>query len=129
MFDTDRYHGIAKELGTSARIAAILDNLFMMFACGEIQIEAELTEALKPWVNTVNAEEAGLGGYGYEEIYVVKPEFTQHFKHDDTFTQQPRFEVGYGTLSVQSDVNQDGQVNILDLVLVSQEMGNRINAK
>ena len=25
----------------------------------------------------------GLGGYGYEEIYVVKPEFTQHFKHDE----------------------------------------------
>ena len=78
-----RYQRIAKELGTSARIAAILDNLFMMFACGEIQIEEELTEALKPWVNTVNAEEAGLGGYGYEEIYVVKPEFTQHFKHDE----------------------------------------------
>ena len=66
-----RYQRVAKELGTSTRIAAILDNLFMMFACGEIQIEAELTEALKPWVNIVNAEEAGLGGYGYEEIYVV----------------------------------------------------------
>ncbi len=40
------------------------------------------------------------------------------------FTEIVRFEVGDTPLYVQSDVNQDGSVNVQDLVIVAQAIGN-----
>ena len=74
------YAEIAKELGTSARVATILKNLQILFACGDIEVTPELTETLKRFVDIVPAKEANLEGYGVETAYKLKPEFEKYFE-------------------------------------------------
>ena len=76
---SDRYTNIAKELGISARVAAILGKLNILFACGDIEVTPELTETLKSFVDVVPAKEANLDGYGVETVYKLKPEFEKYF--------------------------------------------------
>ena len=75
----ESYTKIAKELGTSARVTAILGNLTILFTCGEIRVDFELTETLKRFVDVVPAKEANLEGYGIETVYKLKPEFEKYF--------------------------------------------------
>ena len=74
------YENIAIELGTSARIASLLGNLGILFACGDIAVRPELTEALKPFADVVPAKEANLDGYGSNTVYKLKPEFEKYFE-------------------------------------------------
>ena len=76
----DYYRKIAGELDTSARIAALLGNLGILFAAGKIDVESELTETLKRFVDVVPAKEANLEGYGIETVYKLKPEFEKYFE-------------------------------------------------
>ena len=78
----EHYANIAKELETSARVATLLGNLAILFACGEIEVTPELTETLKRFVDVVPAREAHLDGYGVETVYKLKPEFEKYFGGD-----------------------------------------------
>lgn len=69
-----RYQRIAKELGTSARIVAILDNMEILLATDEIEISETVTKHLSPFVEVVSAKDAGWEGYGYEKVYQLKKE-------------------------------------------------------
>ena len=77
----DYYTKIAGELDTFARITALLDNLGILFAAGKIDVESELTETLKRFVDVVPAKEANLEGYGIETVYKLKPEFEKYFEN------------------------------------------------
>lgn len=73
------YEKIAGELNTSVRIAALLKNLGILFASGQIDVKPELTEAIKHFVDVVAAKEANLEGYGFETVYKLKSEFEKYF--------------------------------------------------
>ena len=80
--DTDKYENIASQLETDPVIASLLDNLGIMFACGDIAVEPKITEAIKDYADVVPAAEAGLDGY-CETAYRIKPEFQKYFPSDD----------------------------------------------
>ena len=90
----DYYTEIAGELDTSARIVALLDNLGILSAAGKIDVEPELTETLKRFVDVVPAKEANLEGYGVETVYKLKPEFEKYFENkpdEDTLKSSMEF--------------------------------------
>ena len=80
--DPDKYEKIANELGTDPVIASLLDNLEIMFACGDIAVPPEVTKAIEDYADVVPASEAGLEGY-CDTAYRIKPEFRQYFPSDD----------------------------------------------
>ena len=81
-----RYDKIALELETDPIIVALLDNLGIMFACGNIAVCDKVTEAIGRFVDIVK------GDYNtppekWQElpdddfpIYVIKPEFQKFFE-------------------------------------------------
>ncbi len=81
--DRERCTQIAETLGTDPVIAALLDNLEIMFACGDIAVEAKITKAIGRFADVVPAKEGGLDGYGHETVYKLKPEFSKHFSNDE----------------------------------------------
>ena len=81
--DRERNTIIAEALETDPVIAALLSNLGIMFACGDIAVEAKITQAIGRFVDIVPAEAAGLDGYGHETVYKVKSEFSKHFSNDE----------------------------------------------
>lgn len=81
--DRDRYTIIAGALGTEPVIVALIDNLGIMFACGDIAVEPKTTQAIGRFVDIVSPEAAGLDGYGHETVYKVKSEFSKYFSNDE----------------------------------------------
>ena len=79
----ERCTQIAQALGTEPVITALIDNLGIMFACGDIAVTAKITQAIGRFVDVVPAEAAGLDGYGHETVYKLKPEFAKHFSDDE----------------------------------------------
>ena len=78
----NKYEGIASQLGTDPVIASLLDNLGILFACGDIAVEPKITEAIEDYADVVPASEAGLDGY-CDTAYRIKPEFQKYFPSDD----------------------------------------------
>ena len=70
---------IGEKLGTEPIIAALLDNLGIMFACGEIVVEDKTTQAISQFADVVPAGEAGLEGFRIP-VYKIKPEFEKCFE-------------------------------------------------
>lgn len=70
---------IARKLGAEPIIAALLDNLGILFACGDIAVEDKVTAAISQFADVVPAEEAGLKGY-CDVAYKIKPEFEKCFE-------------------------------------------------
>ena len=80
--NSDKYEGIASQLGTEPLIASLLDNLGILFACGKIGVEPKTTKAVEDYADVVPASEAGLGGY-CDTAYRIKPEFQKYFPSDE----------------------------------------------
>ena len=78
----DKYEKIASQLGTDPVIASLLDNLGILFACGDIAVEPKITEAIEDYADVVPASEAGLEGY-CDTAYRIKPEFQKYFPSDE----------------------------------------------
>ena len=77
--NTPKYSLIGEKLGTEPIIAALLDNLGIMFACGEIVVEDKTTQAISQFADVVPAGEAGLEGFRIP-VYKIKPEFEKCFE-------------------------------------------------
>ena len=73
-----RYEQIAAQLETEPIIAALLDNLGIMFACEDIAVEEKTTKAIERFADVVDASEADLDGY-CDVAYKIKSEFEHHF--------------------------------------------------
>ena len=80
--NSDKYEGVASELGADPLIASLLDNLGILFACGKIAVEPKTTKAIEEYADVVPAAEAGLDGY-CETAYRIKPEFQKYFPSDE----------------------------------------------
>ena len=70
--EPDKYQQLARALRTSVRIAAILDHVNLMFACGDIKVTPTLTKHLADFVDIVP------GVYDSKE-YRIKPDFYNLF--------------------------------------------------
>ncbi len=77
--DELKYQLIAKKLGTIPVIAALLDNLGIMFACGDLAVTDQVTQAINEFADVVPAKKADLEGY-CDIAYKVKPEFEKCFE-------------------------------------------------
>lgn len=77
-----RYIEIAQEIQCDPVIAALIDNLGRMFACGDIEVEEKTTKAIERFADVVDASVAGLDGY-CDVAYKIKPEFEHHFLKED----------------------------------------------
>ena len=51
----------------------------MLASLNQGEVNPELTETLKRFVDVVPAKEADLEGYGIETVYKLKPEFEKYF--------------------------------------------------
>ena len=80
--DSDKYEGIASQLGTDPVIASLLDNLGILFACGEMAVEPKTTKAIEDYADVVPASEAGLDVFRVS-VYRIKPEFQKYFPSDE----------------------------------------------
>ncbi len=80
--NSDKYENIASESGIDPVIAALLDNLGIMLACGDIAVTPEITKAIEDYADVVPASEADLGGY-CDIAYRIKPEFRKCFPSDE----------------------------------------------
>ena len=78
----DKYENMASQLRTDPVIASLLDNLGVLFACGEIAVEPKITKAIEVYADVVPASEAGLDGY-CDTVYRIKPEFQKYFPSDE----------------------------------------------
>lgn len=78
--DTPRYNLIGERLGTDPIIAALLDNLGLLFACGKIAVKDQVTQAINEFAEVVPAKEAGLEGFRMN-AYKVKSEFENVLKY------------------------------------------------
>ena len=78
--DKVAYIVIGEKLGAEPIIAALLDNLRMMFACGDIVVEDKTTQAIREFVYIAPAEEPRLEGYTTDVVYRIKPEFAECFE-------------------------------------------------
>ncbi|MYB00219.1 HNH endonuclease [Candidatus Poribacteria bacterium] len=78
----DKYENIASQLGTDPVIVSLLDNLGVLFACGEIAVEPKTTKAIEAYADVVPASEAGLEGY-CDTAYRIKSEFQKYFPKDE----------------------------------------------
>ena len=74
------YYEIAQELETEPIIVALLDNLGIMFACGDIAVEDNITEAIGQFVDIVEGDH-WLSGYA-DVAYQIKPEFQKYFEKE-----------------------------------------------
>lgn len=79
MIQQAKYEAIGKSIGAEPIIAALLDNLGILFACGDIAVEDKVTEALKDYADVVPAIDADLDGY-CDVAYKIKPEFAEFFE-------------------------------------------------
>ena len=77
--NTLKYNLIGERLGTEPIIAALLDNLGLLFTCGKIVVKYQVTQAINEFADVVPAEEAGLEGYRID-VYKIKPEFEEYFE-------------------------------------------------
>ena len=77
--NTPKYRLIGEKLGTEPIIAALLDNLGILFASGEIAVEDKTTQAISQFAEVVPAEEAGLKGFRID-VYKIKSEFEKCFE-------------------------------------------------
>lgn len=77
-----RYTEIAQQIQCDPVIAALLDNLGIMFACGDIEVAEKTTKAIERFADVVDASEAGLDGY-CDIAYKIKPEFEHHFIEEE----------------------------------------------
>lgn len=77
--DEAKYRIIGKRLSAEPIIAALLDNLGILFACGDIAVEDKVTAAISQFADVVPAEEAGLKGFRID-VYKIKPEFEKCFE-------------------------------------------------
>ncbi len=77
--DTPKYSLIAEKIGTDPIIAALLDNLGIMFACDELAVTDKVTEVINKFADVVPARQANLEGY-CDIAYKIKPEFEKYFK-------------------------------------------------
>lgn len=77
-----KYERISKIIGAEPIIAALLDNMNMMFACDDIVVEDKVTEVIKNYVDVVPAKEVGFEGY-CDIIYKIKPEFEKLFEKSE----------------------------------------------
>ena len=59
-----------------------MDNLGILFACGDIAVEDKVTDALKGYADVVPAKEAGLDGY-CDVAYKIKPAIEEFFEIGD----------------------------------------------
>ena len=86
--NSDKYEGIASQLGADPLIASLLDNLEILFACGKIVVEPKTTKAIEDYADVVPASEAGLDGFRVP-VYRIKPELEKYFPSDefDTFDE------------------------------------------
>ena len=75
------YNRIALELETDPVIVALLDNLGIMFACGDIEVCDAVTEAIGMFVDIVEGDH-WLSGYA-DVAYQIKPEFQKFFQTDE----------------------------------------------
>lgn len=87
--DRFKYQVIAKKLGTTDVIAALLDKLGIMFACGDISVEPKTTKAIEQFVDVVPAKEAGLEGC-CEIAYKIKHEFEKYFEVSEEELEEAR---------------------------------------
>ena len=77
-----RYIEISQEIQCDPVIAALLDNLGIMFACGDIEVAEKTTKAIERFADVVDASETGLDGY-CDIAYKIKPEFEHHFIEEE----------------------------------------------
>ena len=77
-----RYIEIAQEIQCDPVIAALLDNLGIMFACSDIEVEKKITKAIARFADVVDASETDLDGY-CDIAYKIKPEFENLFIEED----------------------------------------------
>ena len=75
------YNRIALELETDPVIVALLDNLGIMFACGDIEVCDAVTESIGRFVDIVEGDH-WLSGYA-DIAYQIKPEFQKFFQTDE----------------------------------------------
>ena len=66
---------VAEKLQVDPVIVALLEHLGIMFACGDICVEENITKAIGKFVDIVYSDYFG------GDIYEVKPEFQKHFPH------------------------------------------------
>lgn len=78
----DKYEKIASALGADPIIVSLLDNLGILFACGDIAVAPKITKAIEDYADVVPASEAGLDGY-CDTAYRIKPEFQKYFPSDE----------------------------------------------
>ena len=76
------YNRIALELETDPVIVALLDNLGIMFACGDIEVCDAVTEAIGRFVDIVVEGDNGLSDCT-DVSYQIKPEFQKFFQTDE----------------------------------------------
>ena len=76
-----RYDKIALELETDPVIVALLDNLGIMFACGDMEVCDAVTKAIGRFVDIVEGDH-WLSGYA-DVAYQIKPEFQKFFQTDE----------------------------------------------
>ena len=91
--NTPKYRLIGAKLGTEPLLAALLDNLGILFACGDIAVEDKVTAAISQFADVVSAEEADLKGY-CDVAYKIKPEFEKCFEvsEEEVETEQAAIE-------------------------------------
>jgi hypothetical protein len=77
-----RYIEISQEIQCDPVIAALLDNLGIMFACSDIEVAEKTTKAIERFADVVDASETGLDGY-CDIAYKIKPEFEHHFIEEE----------------------------------------------
>ena len=77
----EQYDRIASKLETEPILVALLDNLGILFACGDIGVTPKITKAIERFVDIVDGEWLGLG-----EImtYKLKPKFEKYFPQSDS---------------------------------------------
>lgn len=75
--NTLKYNLIGERLGAKPIIAALLDNLGIMFACEDISVTNKTTQAIKQFVDIVPCTEIGVDWY--DIAYKIKPEFEKCF--------------------------------------------------
>ena len=76
------YDKIALELEADPVIVALLDNLGIMFACGDIEVCDAVTEAIGRFVDIVVEGDNGLSDCT-DISYQIKPEFQKFFQTDE----------------------------------------------
>ena len=79
---TGKYDAIAEELQTDPVIVALLDNLGIMFACGDIEVTDEVTKAIDKYADVVPAKEVDLDGY-CDIAYKIKSDFEKYFDKNE----------------------------------------------